>query len=94
MKLLGYRKVPTLNDTLGDGSLSVEPYVEQLFIKQPELIEDDLALNVNCLSSTGSQQTDSRHQGCQRPFLFFIPIVPHDFLQRTADDQSAEILFP
>jgi glutamate synthase (NADPH) large chain len=43
MTLLGYRKVPTLNDTLGDGSLSVEPYVEQLFIRQPDLIEDDLA---------------------------------------------------
>ncbi|TDB66919.1 glutamate synthase large subunit [Arundinibacter roseus] len=43
MTLLGYRKVPTLNDTLGDGSLSVEPYVEQLFVKQPDLIEDDLA---------------------------------------------------
>jgi glutamate synthase (NADPH) large chain len=43
MTQLGYRKVPTLNDTLGEGSLSVEPYVEQLFIKQPDLIEDDLA---------------------------------------------------
>lgn len=32
-ELLGYRKVPTLNDTLGEGSLSVEPCVEQLFLK-------------------------------------------------------------
>lgn len=32
-EFLGYRKVPTLNDTLGQGSLSVEPWVEQLFIK-------------------------------------------------------------
>ncbi|WP_373515442.1 glutamate synthase large subunit [Persicitalea sp.] len=43
MTLLGYRKVPTLNDTLGEGSLSVEPIVEQLFVKRPDLIEDDLA---------------------------------------------------
>jgi glutamate synthase (NADPH/NADH) large chain len=43
MKLLGYRKVPTLNDSLGEGSLSVEPHIEQMFLKQPDLIEDDLA---------------------------------------------------
>ena len=43
MKLIGYRKVPTLNDSLGEGSLSVEPQVEQMFIKAPDLIEDDLA---------------------------------------------------
>ncbi len=42
MTLLGYRKVPTLNDSLGEGSLSVEPYVEQVFIKKPPLLEDDL----------------------------------------------------
>ncbi len=43
MSLICYRVVPTLNDTLGEGSLSVEPYVEQLFVKRPDLIEDDLA---------------------------------------------------
>ena len=43
MTLLGYRKVPTLNESLGEGSLSVEPHVEQLFIRQPDLIENDLA---------------------------------------------------
>ncbi len=32
--LLGYRKVPTQNETLGQGSLSVEPWVEQVFIKK------------------------------------------------------------
>ncbi|MFS0488845.1 glutamate synthase large subunit [Leadbetterella byssophila] len=32
-ELLGYRKVPTRNETLGEGSLSVEPWVEQLFLK-------------------------------------------------------------
>ena len=43
MKLLGYRKVPTRNEQLGEGSLSVEPYVEQLFVKRPDLTEDDMA---------------------------------------------------
>jgi glutamate synthase (NADPH/NADH) large chain len=41
--LLGYRKVPTLNNTLGEGSFSVEPHVEQVFIKRPDDITDDLA---------------------------------------------------
>jgi len=31
--LLGYRKVPTRNETLGEGSRSVEPCVEQLFLR-------------------------------------------------------------
>ena len=43
MTLLGYRKVPTLHDSLGEGSLSVEPHVEQLFVKRPDLVENDLA---------------------------------------------------
>ena len=42
MELLGYRLVPTLNDTLGEGSLSVEPQVEQLFIKRPDSVTDEL----------------------------------------------------
>jgi len=32
-ELMGYRKVPTRNETLGEGSLSVEPWVEQLFLR-------------------------------------------------------------
>ena len=43
LQLLGYRKVPTLNNTLGEGSLSVEPNVEQVFIKRPDDITDDMA---------------------------------------------------
>lgn len=42
LELLGYRRVPTLNDTLGEGSLSVEPQVEQLFIKRPDSVTDEL----------------------------------------------------
>ncbi|MCF2443619.1 glutamate synthase large subunit [Dyadobacter sp. CY345] len=43
LTLLGYRKVPTLNNTLGEGSLSVEPYVEQVFIKRPDDVTEDTA---------------------------------------------------
>ncbi|KPM49843.1 glutamate synthase large subunit [Jiulongibacter sediminis] len=42
LEILGYRKVPTLNDTLGEGSLKVEPWVEQVFVKKPSDIEDEL----------------------------------------------------
>jgi glutamate synthase (NADPH) large chain len=43
-KLLGYRKVPTQNETLGEGSGSVEPCVEQLFIEYNEAFEDSIFL--------------------------------------------------
>lgn len=36
-ELLGYRKVPTRNETLGEGSLSVEPWVEQIFLKMSDV---------------------------------------------------------
>ena len=42
LEVLGYRKVPTLNDTLGEGSLSVEPWVEQVFVAKPSDISDEL----------------------------------------------------
>lgn len=38
--LLGYRVVPTQNDTLGEGSGAVEPFVEQVFLKRPDGLED------------------------------------------------------
>ena len=43
LELLGYREVPTLNDSLGKDSGSVEPSVEQIFIKRPDSIQDDIA---------------------------------------------------
>ncbi len=41
-ELIGYRKVPTINTQLGDGSLSVEPNFEQVFIARPADINDEL----------------------------------------------------
>lgn len=43
LELLGYREVPTLNQTLGEGSGSVEPSVEQMFIKRPDDCTDDIS---------------------------------------------------
>jgi glutamate synthase (NADPH/NADH) large chain len=41
--LIGYRKVPTQNDTLGHDSGSVEPWVEQVFIKNTDELIDNMA---------------------------------------------------
>ncbi|MCP9761444.1 glutamate synthase large subunit [Lacihabitans soyangensis] len=41
-ELLGYRKVPTQNETLGEGSGSVEPWVEQLFISKIDPLQDNI----------------------------------------------------
>lgn len=39
LELLGYRKVPTDNELLGDSAVSVEPRIEQVFVKPKEAIE-------------------------------------------------------
>ncbi|HSZ71690.1 MAG TPA: glutamate synthase central domain-containing protein, partial [Cytophagaceae bacterium] len=40
MEVIGYRPVPTNNSMIGDGAKSVEPSIEQLFVKRPENITD------------------------------------------------------
>ncbi len=42
LELIGYRKVITKGDCLGEGSASVEPEVEQVFIKRPAEITDEI----------------------------------------------------
>lgn len=42
-KLLGYRKVPTQNDTLGHDSGSVEPWVEQVFVQKTDELQDSMS---------------------------------------------------
>ncbi|MCP9767022.1 glutamate synthase large subunit [Lacihabitans sp. LS3-19] len=41
-ELLGYRKVPTQNETLGEGSGAVEPWVEQMFIAKIDELQDNI----------------------------------------------------
>ena len=41
-ELLGYRKVPTQNETLGEGSGAVEPWVEQMFIAKIDDSQDNI----------------------------------------------------
>ncbi|MFD2521309.1 glutamate synthase large subunit [Emticicia soli] len=42
LELLGYRVVPTRGDCLGEGSGSVEPHVEQVFIKRSADIKEEI----------------------------------------------------
>lgn len=39
LELLGYRKVPTDNEMLGDSAVSVEPRIEQVFVKPKENLD-------------------------------------------------------
>lgn len=39
MEVLGYRKVPTDNELLGDSAIAVEPRMEQVFVKPKEKME-------------------------------------------------------
>ncbi|RYF52582.1 MAG: glutamate synthase subunit alpha, partial [Cytophagaceae bacterium] len=42
LEIIGYRKVPVNRNGIGDTALSVEPEIEQVFIKRPEVITVDL----------------------------------------------------
>ncbi|MDF2457027.1 MAG: gltB [Cytophagaceae bacterium] len=40
LEVIGYRPVPVDNSMIGDGAKSVEPSIEQLFVKRPESMTD------------------------------------------------------
>ena len=40
IEIIGYRKVPVNRDTIGPSALSVEPTMEQVFLKKPDHISD------------------------------------------------------
>ena len=40
IEIIGYRKVPVNKETIGPTALSVEPLMEQVFVKRPDLITD------------------------------------------------------
>ena len=40
LEIMGYRKVPVNRDTIGPSALSVEPIMEQVFLKKPDHISD------------------------------------------------------
>ncbi|MFL9843790.1 glutamate synthase large subunit [Flavobacterium rhizosphaerae] len=42
LEILGYRKVPINRTGIGDTALSVEPEIEQVFIKRPELLATEV----------------------------------------------------
>ena len=40
IEIIGYRKVPVTRDTIGPTALSVEPIMEQVFVKKPDHVKD------------------------------------------------------
>ncbi len=40
IEIIGYRSVPVVKDTIGPSALSVEPIMEQVFVKKPDHISD------------------------------------------------------
>lgn len=40
IEIIGYRKVPVVRDTIGPSALSVEPIMEQVFVRKPDHISD------------------------------------------------------
>lgn len=72
MELLGYRRVPTLNEQLGEGSLSVEPQIEQVFIQRPTNITDELGFErrLYVLRQYVSHLIESSVVGAKEQFYF------------------------
>ncbi|MFY8166667.1 MAG: glutamate synthase subunit alpha, partial [Sediminibacterium sp.] len=42
IEIIGYRKVPVNRDTIGQSALSVEPIMEQVFLRKPDQITDPI----------------------------------------------------
>ncbi|WP_372490155.1 hypothetical protein [Chitinophaga sedimenti] len=51
LDILGFRKVPVRPDGIGEGALSVEPEIEQVFIASPSISPIRKSLSVSCLCS-------------------------------------------
>ena len=47
MRVLGWRRVPTDNSTLGDGAKATEPIIEQVFFNEDES-NDKMDLELQC----------------------------------------------
>ena len=40
IEIIGYRKVPVIKDSIGPSALSVEPIMEQVFVRKPDQMND------------------------------------------------------
>ena len=72
MELLGYRVVPTNNSDLGNGSLSEEPQMEQVFIKRPDTVTntDDFERKLYVLRNYSSRMVNETVKGLNNSFYF------------------------
>ncbi|MCU0339994.1 MAG: glutamate synthase large subunit, partial [Spirosomaceae bacterium] len=72
MELLGYRVVPTQNDSLGEMSSGSEPSIEQVFIKRPDNITTDIAFErrLYVLRQYATRMVRNTVTGAKRNFYF------------------------
>jgi glutamate synthase (NADPH) large chain len=72
MDLLGYRVVPTNNSSLGEMSSGSEPSIEQVFIKRPDAIIDEVAFErrLYVLRQYATRMIRNTVTGAKRNFYF------------------------
>ncbi len=72
IELLGYRVVPTDNSSLGEMSSGSEPQIEQVFLKRPDNIADELAFErrLYVLRQYATRMVRNTVTGAKRNFYF------------------------
>ena len=72
MELLGYRVVPTDNSSLGEMSSGSEPFIEQVFIKRPDNVVDEIAFErrLYVLRQYATRMVRNTVTGAKRNFYF------------------------
>ncbi|HWD20030.1 MAG TPA: glutamate synthase large subunit [Verrucomicrobiae bacterium] len=71
-KFLGWRTVPTVNDTLGETARSGEPFVQQGFIKRNPKLDDELAFERKLYVIRKRAERAIRYSGIKGGHTFYI----------------------
>ncbi len=77
LEVLGWRKIPTDNSSLGERVKAVEPYVYHIFVKRPEALADEGAFERKMFVARKHIQTlvsDSKVHGTE---YFYMPSFSH-----------------
>ncbi len=77
LEVLGWRKIPTENSSLGERVKAVEPYVYHIFVKRPEALADEGAFERKMFVARKHIQTlvsDSKINGTE---YFYMPSFSH-----------------
>ena len=95
LELLCYRIVPINNSDLGNGSLSAEPQMEQVFIKRPSEITttEDFERKLYILRNYSTRIINETIAGVDH-VLLLVALLPDHYLQRAVNDAATGALFP